>query len=340
MSKTPPPGAIDYEEACALLGLPCSSNPNDIDDDQLKKAFRKAALKAHPDKGGSDDEFRKVKAASECIVRAKKHGISRVNDVIDSDDEEGNFEAFFDEEGDDIMAEIILRMYEMETGRGATGSKRRKIRDLVERLRRSEESKRLEAEKLARVAVAKAQKAKEEQRFWARQEAAGGKSLQEGGSGCYLQWDPRQLRRELQKRRLKPPRPSTVKTMAEELLRDDEKKASRSAASETSLTSPGASPPPTQKKKPVFQRPRDKLRDNRRRKAQEILKQQAAESAERERVETLYVGAGLSLFGLAVLVFFLDFLFYVGFWRCFTPLAAVFGGYFYYALSAEPPSKK
>merc|ERR1712072_602182 len=136
----------------------------------------------------------------------------------------------------------------------------------------------------------------------------------------------------------KPPRPSTVRTMAEELLRDDEKKASLSAASETSLVSPGASPP-TQKKKPVFQRPRDKLRDNRRRRAQEILKQQAAESAERERVETLYVGAGLSLFGLAVLVFFLDFLFYIGFWRCFTPLAAVFGGYFYYALSHEPTKK-
>ena len=52
------------------------------------------------------------------------------------------------------------------------------------------------------------------------------------------------------------------------------------------------------------------------------------------------MGAGLSLFGLAVLIFFLDFLFYVGFWRCFTPLAGVFGGYFYYALSAEPPSSK
>ena len=111
MSKTPPPGAIDYEAACALLGLPSTPNPHDIDDDQLKKAFRKAALRAHPDKGGSDDEFRKVKAASECIVRAKKHGISRVNDVIDSDDDETNFEAFFDEEGDDIMAEIILRMF-------------------------------------------------------------------------------------------------------------------------------------------------------------------------------------------------------------------------------------
>ena len=77
------------------------------------------------------------------------------------------------------MAEIILRMYEMETGRGATGSKRRKNPRPRSsgRLRRSEESKRLEAEKLARVAVAKAQKAREEQRFWrwARQEAAGGK---------------------------------------------------------------------------------------------------------------------------------------------------------------------
>ena len=84
--------------------------------------------------------------------------IAHAADAVDSDDDENNFEAFFDEEGDDIMAEIILRMYEMETGRGATGSKRRRSKDLVERLRRSEESKRLEAEKLARVAVAKAQK--------------------------------------------------------------------------------------------------------------------------------------------------------------------------------------
>ena len=112
MSKTPPPGAIDYEAACSLLGLPCSANPSDIDDAELKKAFRKAALKAHPDKGGSDEEFRKVKAASECIVRAKKHGIARAADATyDSDNEENNFEAFFDEEGDDIMAEIILRMF-------------------------------------------------------------------------------------------------------------------------------------------------------------------------------------------------------------------------------------
>ena len=110
MSKTPPPGAIDYEAACALLVLECKADPNEIDDDQLKKAFRKAALKAHPDKGGSDDAFRQVKAASECIVRAKKHGIAHAADNIDSDDDENNFEAFFDEEGDDIMAEIILRL--------------------------------------------------------------------------------------------------------------------------------------------------------------------------------------------------------------------------------------
>ena len=95
-----------------MLGLPCAADPSDIDDAELKKAFRKAALKAHPDKGGSDEEFRKVKAASECIVRAKKHGIARAADATyDSDNEENNFEAFFDEEGDDIMAEIILRMF-------------------------------------------------------------------------------------------------------------------------------------------------------------------------------------------------------------------------------------
>ena len=86
--------------------------------------------------------------------------------------------------------------------------------------------------------------------------------------------------------------------------------------------------------KPVFQRPRDKLRDNRRRRAQgDHGSSRPPEQQERERVETLYVGAGLSVFGLAVLVFFLDFLFYVGFWRCFTP-GAVFGGL--RALSAEP----
>ena len=94
-----------------MLGLECKADPNEIDDDQLKKAFRRAALKAHPDKGGSDDEFRQVKAASECIVRAKKHGIAHAADAVDSDNEEDNFEAFFDEEGDDIMAEIILRMF-------------------------------------------------------------------------------------------------------------------------------------------------------------------------------------------------------------------------------------
>ena len=89
MSKTPPPGAIDYEAACSLLGLPCAANPSDIDDAELKKAFRKAALKAHPDKGGSDEEFRKVKAASECIVRAKKHGIARAADATyDSDNDD------------------------------------------------------------------------------------------------------------------------------------------------------------------------------------------------------------------------------------------------------------
>ena len=53
-----------------------------------------------PPGGGSDDAFRQVKAASECIVRAKKHGIAHAADAVDSDNEEDNFEAFFDEEGE------------------------------------------------------------------------------------------------------------------------------------------------------------------------------------------------------------------------------------------------
>ena len=78
MSKTPPPGAIDYEAACALLGLPSTPDPHDIDDDQLKKAFRKAALKAHPDKGGSDDAFRKVKAANEHYKVEKEDSLEAI----------------------------------------------------------------------------------------------------------------------------------------------------------------------------------------------------------------------------------------------------------------------
>jgi curved DNA-binding protein CbpA len=44
---------VDYEEAYELLGLKMSENPSASD---INRAYRKAALKCHPDKGGELDQ--------------------------------------------------------------------------------------------------------------------------------------------------------------------------------------------------------------------------------------------------------------------------------------------
>lgn len=50
-----PPIVIDYKEAYSLLGLNIDDNPSAS---EVNRAFRKAALKCHPDKGGDLDEVR------------------------------------------------------------------------------------------------------------------------------------------------------------------------------------------------------------------------------------------------------------------------------------------
>lgn len=47
------PAVIDYEEAYSQLGLNIDDNPTSSD---VNRAYRKAALKCHPDKGGDLDE--------------------------------------------------------------------------------------------------------------------------------------------------------------------------------------------------------------------------------------------------------------------------------------------
>ena len=42
----------------SLLGV-----ARDVDDAALKKAYRQAALVAHPDKGGTDEEFQAINEA-------------------------------------------------------------------------------------------------------------------------------------------------------------------------------------------------------------------------------------------------------------------------------------
>jgi curved DNA-binding protein CbpA len=40
--------------------------------DEIKKAFRKASMKAHSDKGGSDEAMRAVLAARDALIKKSK----------------------------------------------------------------------------------------------------------------------------------------------------------------------------------------------------------------------------------------------------------------------------
>lgn len=68
--REPPPApavpAADYTEFVRhrqALGLGPDFTPENCSYDELRKAFRKAARRAHPDRGGNPDAFRAVKAA-------------------------------------------------------------------------------------------------------------------------------------------------------------------------------------------------------------------------------------------------------------------------------------
>lgn len=50
-----------------VLGIEKSASDSDI-----KKAFRRLALKKHPDKGGDPEEFKKIQAAYEVSVEAPR----------------------------------------------------------------------------------------------------------------------------------------------------------------------------------------------------------------------------------------------------------------------------
>jgi len=57
----------EYEEEAnenySILGLKRSASDEDI-----KQAFREKALATHPDKGGDEEEFKKVREAYECLI--------------------------------------------------------------------------------------------------------------------------------------------------------------------------------------------------------------------------------------------------------------------------------
>ncbi|KAG5191923.1 heat shock protein 40 [Tribonema minus] len=60
-------GPVDNEEYYKVLGV-----PKDADDNTIKKAYRKLALKNHPDKGGDPDKFKEISMAYDVLSDAQK----------------------------------------------------------------------------------------------------------------------------------------------------------------------------------------------------------------------------------------------------------------------------
>ena len=63
-------GPVDNEGFYKLLGV-----AKDADEAEIKKAFRKGALKLHPDKGGDPEKFKEFSSAAEVLMDAEKRAI-------------------------------------------------------------------------------------------------------------------------------------------------------------------------------------------------------------------------------------------------------------------------
>jgi len=64
------PGEVDNKEFYEILGVEQNASQDDI-----KKAYRKKVIKAHPDKGGDVEEFKKLQAAYEVLSSSEKREI-------------------------------------------------------------------------------------------------------------------------------------------------------------------------------------------------------------------------------------------------------------------------
>lgn len=231
-------------EACSVLGLPSTPVP---EDDAIRKAFRREALKHHPDKNigdeaGAAERFQRVKAASECVVRYKKRGgEGGPGDGAPAEEEDGD-DAFADfmasGRGDEAIDEVLMELFErvaMQDYGHISPKQRKQMKKAVAKMRQRAklDAASAAAEKKRRAAL-EAREA-DEKGFWTRQYAAGGRSLRDGGGGCYLSWQPKALLRELRRRKIALPRKQRPRDLADRLLEDDESAASTRAAGETGL---------------------------------------------------------------------------------------------------------
>lgn len=65
-----PSGPVDNEGLYKLLGV-----AKDADENEIKKAYKKLALKHHPDKGGDVEKFKEISAAAEILSDPEKRKI-------------------------------------------------------------------------------------------------------------------------------------------------------------------------------------------------------------------------------------------------------------------------
>jgi len=61
---------VDNDKLYAVLGV-----PKDAEESEIRKAYKKLALKNHPDKGGDPDKFKEISAAAEILCDADKRKI-------------------------------------------------------------------------------------------------------------------------------------------------------------------------------------------------------------------------------------------------------------------------
>lgn len=84
------------ENAYKLLDLPL----NVKDEEEIKRAFKKLAMKHHPDKGGNEENFKKLQEAKETILKKEEFKY------------ELNGRKFTQSEYDEVIREYLKKSHE------------------------------------------------------------------------------------------------------------------------------------------------------------------------------------------------------------------------------------
>ena len=70
-----------YKESCSILNITLEQS---LDDEKLKSVFKSLAIKHHPDKGGSEETFKKINSAHEFIKKHQKDYQSFLDTPVDN----------------------------------------------------------------------------------------------------------------------------------------------------------------------------------------------------------------------------------------------------------------